>query len=134
MDQSETRAFYRMAAEQARKEEDGDQNDNNQVFSEESKEIQEIIEDADAEVTEFKETKKKRKKNPDLPKRAPSGYLQFCAEERPRMKKEVLGLLGVAVPAMSRELGRRLVSRRKIPGRIEKTLHNKGRESQKTHK
>jgi hypothetical protein len=55
------------------------------------------------------EGSKKRKtfkRDPNLPKRAPSSYLLFCAEERPRVRAELGGDWDLA--SIGKELGRRL--------------------------
>ena len=49
--------------------------------------------------------KKKRERDPNMPKRGLSGYLLFSREERPKVFRERPDLL--AVPAVSKELGRR---------------------------
>ena len=49
--------------------------------------------------------KKRRERDPNMPKRGLTGYLLFCREERPKVFRERPDL--VAVPAVSKELGRR---------------------------
>jgi hypothetical protein len=49
--------------------------------------------------------KRKNKKDPNLPKRAPSSYLLFCAAERPKVLANLGG--GVDFVSVNKELGRR---------------------------